>query len=265
MERKSQEYLEDNFIDQTAAKACGFDDDQLAEELDAALAAGDPLPKAPGGELEKIMGMLEGEKLKSPSHHKPKHIRRMVKTLVAAAVLGAMVIGGSMWVGAKRYYTYDSRERADLSNVVVLNNSEDNLVKDGSIEVKEAYEQIQHALNIKTLELSYLPDRLIFSEYEIRNRKGLIKFRAGDEKLFFYQGISDRPSSLGFVSDMKELQKIYNEYLDMEIAIYEQDMADGEKEYSMIIDEGNTYYILEGIMEEEEFIKIVGGIKFFDN
>ena len=32
----------------------------------------------------------------------------------------------------------------------------------------------------------------------------------------------------------------------------------------MIISENNAYYVLEGIIEEEEFIKIVSGIKLFE-
>ena len=265
MRRESQEYLENNPIDQKVAESFNRTDQQRAKELEAIKASISQanLPKAPVGELQKIMDRVEEELDAKPSHHKKNNVRKMVKMLAAAAVLGAMVIGGSMWVGAKRYYTYDSQKRNDANNVIAFDNSTDNLIVDNKAEEKKAYEQIERELNIKVLELSYMPDKIVFSEYEIRNRKGLIKFSAGSDKLFFYQGINDKPSSLGFVSDMKELQKVYNQYLETEISIYQQDLADGEKEYSMIISENNTYYVLEGIIEEEEFIKIVCGIKIF--
>ena len=52
MERKSQKQLEDNFIDQKLAEAFGYQDEQLAEELDTVAAeAGDDLPRAPAGRL----------------------------------------------------------------------------------------------------------------------------------------------------------------------------------------------------------------------
>ena len=63
---------------------------------------------------------------------------------------------------------------------------------------------------------------------------------------------------------MEELEKVYNQYLDMEIMVYQQELSDGNKEYGMIINENNAYYFLEGIIEEEEFIKIVCGIKLFE-
>ena len=46
--------------------------------------------------------------------------------------------------------------------------------------------------------------------------------------------------------------------------VYQQELSDGNKEYGMIINENNAYYFLEGIIEEEEFIKIVCGIKLFE-
>lgn len=266
MRRESQEYLENNPIDQKAAESFNRTDQQRAKELDAIKASVSTanLPKAPDGELQKIMDRVEEELNAKPSQHKKNNVRKMVKMLAAAAVLGAMVIGGSMWVGAKRYYTYEMREEADLDNVIVFDNNEGNLIIDSKTEVKIAYQQIEEKLNIKALELSYLPDEITFSEYEIRNRKGLIKFGEGSDKLYFYQGINNKPSSLGYVSDMKELQKVYNQYLDMEIPIYQQDLDDGRKEYGMIINENNVYYILESVIEEEEFIKIVCGIKLFE-
>ncbi len=266
MRRESQEYLENNPIDQKAAESFNRTDQQRAKELDAIKASVSTanLPKAPDGELQKIMDRVEEELNAKPSQHKKNNVRKMVKMLAAAAVLGAMVIGGSMWVGAKRYYTYDSQKRNDVNNVIAFDNSPDNLIIDNKTEVKKAYEQIEEELNIKALELSYLPDNTIFFKYEIWKRKGLIRFGVGTDKLFFYQGINDKPSSLGYVSDMEEFQKVYNQYLDMEIPIYQQNLADGRREYSMIINDDNAYYILEGVIEEEEFVKIVYGIKDFD-
>lgn len=266
MRKESQRYLENDPVDQKLAKLYNRTDQQRAEELDAAKASvsKDDLPNPPEGELQEIMDRIEKEYYADPSQHKRTNVRKMVKMLAAAAVLGTMVIGGSMWVGAKRYYTYEMREEADLDNVVVFDNNEGNLVIDSKTEEKIAYEQIEEKLNIDVLELSYLPDELTFSEYEIKRRKGLIKFIAGSDKVYFYQGLNDKPSSLGFVSDMKEFRKIYNQYLNLEIPIYKQNLDDGRKEYSMIIKDDNAYYILEAIIEEDEFIKIVCGIKFFE-
>lgn len=262
MERKSQKQLEDNFIDQKLAEAFGYQDEQLAEELDAVAAeAGDDLPRAPGGELRKIMDRLEREESARTSGRKAVRMRKMVKVLAAAAVLGTMVIGGSMWVGAKKYYTYDSRERSDLENVVVFNSNESNLIDEGESKEKESYKKIAEELNIDVLELSYLPEGFTFLDSTVWKSKALMKYASKNSMLLFFQGWSDKSSSTSYVSDMIEFQKIYNQYLDMEILIYQQELEDGKKEYSALIVKDNAYYILEGKIEESEFIKIVSGIR----
>jgi hypothetical protein len=181
--------------------------------------------------------------------------------LAAAAVLGAMVIGGSMWVGAKRYYTYEMREEADLDNVIVFDNNEGNLIIDSRSEERRAYERLEEELNINALELSYLPEKMTFYRFSSGKRRGLLEFVIEDDTLFFYQGINDRPSSLSYVSDMKEFDKVYNEYLGQEISIYQRALKDGAVEVSAWIMNGNQYYFMYGIIDEESFKEIVCGIK----
>ncbi len=261
MERKSQKQLEDNFIDQKLAEAFGYQDEQLAEELDAVAAeAGDDLPRAPGGELRKIMDRLERESART-SGRKAVRVRKMVKVLAAAAVLGTMVIGGSMWVGAKKYYTYDSRERSDLENVVVFNSNESNLIDESESKEKESYRKIAEELNIDVLELSYLPEGFTFLDSTVWKSKALMKYSDGNGRLFFYQGCNDKSSSASYVSDMTELKSIYNKYLDVEIAIYQQELENGETEYSTWVTQNNAYYILHGDIAGDDFIQIVQGLR----
>ncbi len=261
MERKSQKQLEDNFIDQKLAEAFGYQDEQLAEELDTVAAeAGDDLPRAPGGELRKIMDRLERESART-SGRKAVRVRKMVKVLAAAAVLGTMVIGGSMWVGAKKYYTYDSRERSDLENVVVFNSNESNLIDESESKEKESYRKIAEELNIDVLELSYLPEGFTFLDSTVWKSKALMKYSDGNGRLFFYQGCNDKSSSASYVSDMTELKSIYNKYLDVEIAIYQQELENGETEYSTWVTQNNAYYILHGDIAGDDFIQIVQGLR----
>lgn len=266
MRKESQRYLENDPVDQKLAKLYNRTDQQRAEELDAAKASvsKDDLPNPPEGELQEIMDRIEKEYYADPSQHKRTNVRKMVKMLAAAAVLGTMVIGGSMWVGAKRYYTYDSREREDLDNVVVFNNSEDNLIIDTKEEERKAYERIQEELKIKTLELSYLPEGMIFSKYEIWKRKSMMEFIADGHKLFFYQGVNDKPSSLSYVSDMRELEKVYNKYLEQEFSIYQRTLDKGEIEISVRFVSGNQYVLLYGIIDREIFKQIVCGIRPYE-
>ena len=83
----------------------------------------------------------------------------------------------------------------------------------------------------------------------------------GISNLFFVQGLNDKPSSLSYVSDAKEIKKVYNQFLEEMIPIYQEKLENGEIEFGIRITNGNAYYVLYGVLAEEEFDKIVRDIK----
>lgn len=267
MKNNDKRQLDNNFIEQKVAEAFGYSDEQLAEELDRLMEEAeksqDKALEAPEGEFERIWSRVERGHDKS--RNKGSRVKRLVKVMGVAAALGMMLFGGSMWVGAKRYYVYEVRERKDLENVIAINNSPDNVISDDVFETKKAYEQIKEELNIKVFQLSYLPEGMKFSNLEIIRNTSKMEYCCEEEWLYFYQGVSDKPSSLSYASDMEEYKKIYNLYLDSEIPIYGQVLEDGRVEFSIRIIENNQYHILEGIIDISVFEKIVCGINVFED
>ena len=260
MKNKSQTQIDDNFIDQKMAEAFGYGDQQLADELDRAVAAAkEQPPSAPEGELQRIINRLER---KAVVKHRKSRMKRIVKVLIAAAALGAMMIGGSSWVGAKRYYVQESRDRADLSDVVVFNNDENNLIDDSGAE--NAYKRIAEDLNIDVLQLSYLPEGMTFRILTQSKKRYVLEFGDGISNLFFDQGWHDKPNSLSYVSDIEMKHEVYNSYLNKELVVFQYELEDGGIQYSVRIKDGDQYYFLEGI-DVREFDDIVRGIKPFQN
>lgn len=134
MKNKEKRQLDNNFIEQQIAKAFGYSDEQLASELDRfmeeAEKSDDKALEAPEGEFERIWNRLEREH--DEKRHKGIRVKKMAMVMAVAAVLGTVLFGGSMWVGAKRYYVNEVRERGDLENVITINNSPDNMMMLGS-------------------------------------------------------------------------------------------------------------------------------------
>ncbi|MCI8515262.1 MAG: hypothetical protein HFG75_00010 [Hungatella sp.] len=259
---KEQLELNDNFIDRKMAEAFGFEDQQLADELDQAIAAANgQLPKAPEGELQRIMDRLDRENVTPVKKHRSVRIRRLAKVLIAATILGALLVSGSMWVGAKKYYSYEVREKENVQRAMTFNNK-NNLVEDS---VLETYEEIAKELNIKVLQLSYLPENMVFSEATIAKKRSIMEFGDGTGSLFFLQGLNDKPSSLSYTSDLNECQEVYNSFLNERISIYQKELENGSVELSARIIHGNQYYFLEGVVDVQEFGEIVKGIKPYND
>lgn len=268
MKKNDKRQLDNNFIEQKIAEAFGYSDEQLAKELDRfveeAKRSDNKALEAPEGEFERIWNRVERER--DRRHGKGgRKVRKLVKVMAVAAILGTMVLGGGMWVGAKRYYVYEVRERKDLDNVIVLNNSSDNLILDDYLEEEKAYNRIKDELNINVFELSYLPEGMDFYELTLSAAKSKMEFNCETDWLYFYQGMNDKPSSLSYASDMRVCDKVYNSFLDKEILIYKKLLDNGNTEFSVRIIDGNQYHILEGIIDIESFKRVVQQIKVFGN
>ncbi len=267
MKNNDKRQLDNNFIEQKVAEAFGYSDEQLAEELDRLMEEAeksqDKALEAPEGEFERIWSRVERGHDKS--RNKGSRVKRLVKVMGVAAALGMMLFGGSMWVGAKRYYVNEVREREDLENVIAINNSPDNLNSDEASKEKIAYEQIKEELNIEVLELSYLPDDMTLIRLKMFKTKGRLEFVRESEWLFFYQGLNEKPSSLSYASDMDVFKYIYNPFLAKDIPVYQKQLENGDIEFSVRIITGNSYYIMEGIIDFEDFTQIVCGIKPYDD
>ncbi len=258
MKSRKQKELDRNFIDEKLAEAFGYGDEQLEGELDRALeAAKEDRHRAPEGELQRIMDRLDYDS-EGVSKRKAVRIRRLVKYLVAAAVLGAMVIGGGMWVGAKRYYVQEVRTR---DNLMVINTDPNSVNLDKIFEKNKIYTQIENDLGIEVMELSYLPDDMLICSVSITEKKSVIELSDGANNLFLYQGQNRKPRSLGYASDAQEYQKAYNLYFDEEFPIYRERLENGEIEFGVWIVRDDVYYILYGVIDIEEFKQIVYGIR----
>ncbi len=268
MKNKEKRQLDNNFIEQQIAKAFGYSDEQLASELDRfmeeAEKSDDKALEAPEGEFERIWNRLEREH--DEKRHKGIRVKKMAMVMAVAAILGTVLFGGSMWVGAKRYYVNEVRERGDLENVITINNSPDNIIEDEITKDRLAYTKIANELNINVLELSYLPDDVIFHKLILdRNKAKMVFLDSSSIALYFYLGTNDKPSSLSYVSDMNRYDSVYNAFLDEEITIYEKDLENGRKELSIRIIREHQYYILQSDIDSDKFAQIVEGIKPYND
>lgn len=269
VKNKNQWQLDDNFIEKKLAESFGYENEQLVQELDhfkeqisTEYLSG--RSRAPEGEFQRILNRLD-QGNNTVKGHKGIRLKKVAKFVVATAVMGTMVLGSGMWVGARRIKEYQIRERSDLENVVVFGNDSDNVIisEDDESAIEKAYAQIEKELGIEVLELSYLPEDILFDRLIIKKRKGLIIFSNESKKVFFYQGLNDNTSSFSFSSNIEKCKQVYNIYLNKKIEIYKEELENGSIDFSAQIVEGNKYYLLHGVIDIEEFDQIVCGIKLY--
>ncbi len=257
--QNDKRWQDDNFIIHKMEEAFGYSDEQLAEELDRAaeLAAQHPDPylKPPEGEFQKIMERVEKEK---KAERKVLRLKKIVRPLLVAALLGGVILGSGIGVNGLEGVEYKVRERKDgdfvFSNVESI---------DIDNKVEQAYEEIERELGIVALELFYMPSDMIFEYSVLGEDRVVLEFLCGKNYFHFYQVRWNLESSINYKSDRKSYKSVYNRYLDSNISIYKNELEGEKPEFGAQYVNGDAVYYLYGIMDEDEFIKIVKYLKYY--
>ncbi len=259
--QNGKKWPDDNFITHKLEEAFGYSDQQLVEEFDRAATlyaqSPDPRLKPPEGEFQKIMERVEKEK---KAERKVIRLKKVLRPMLVAALLGGAVLGSGIGVNGLEGTDYRPREREEGD--VIFNNV-------GHIEeisdIEQVYKDIEETIGISAIELSYLPEGMIFDEASLNKNRITLTFIYNKNRFYFHQVLWNLDDSANYKSDRKLYKEVYNRYLDNYISIYKNELDGESPEFSAQFIDGEAYYYLFGIIDEDQFIKIVEHIKYYEN
>lgn len=260
LRQNDKKWHDDNFIAHKLEEAFGYSEEQLAEELDraAALAAQQPDPRLepPEGEFQKIMERVEKEK---KAERKVVRLKRILKPMLVAALLGGVILGSGIGVNGLEGVEYTVRRQGEEN--IIFNNTETSKMEDS---IEAAYEHIGDTLGIPAVECFYMPNGMKFEKATLSKNRAKLEFMYEENHIHFYQVLWNLSNSANYISDRKPYKEIYNRYLDCDISIYKNELEGEEPEFGAQFFSDKAYYYYYGIMKEEEFIKIVKYMKFYE-
>lgn len=260
LSQNNKEWLDDNFIRQKLEEAFGYSDRQLVKEFDraAALSAQHPDPrlKPSENEFKRIMERVEREK---KAERKVIRLKRVLRPLLVAALLGGAILGSGIGVSGRRAVEYGIREQGEKG--IIFNNSK-NIEKENNIE--QVLNDIEDTLGIPAIECFYMPKGMLLEDITLSSNRAKLEFEYKGNYIHFYQVLWTLSNSADYESDREPYKEIYNRYLDENILIYKNDLEGEKPEFSAQFSNDKAYYYFCGIMSEEEFIKIVEHMKFYE-
>ncbi|MEY8339446.1 hypothetical protein AALB16_15750 [Lachnospiraceae bacterium 62-35] len=278
--------MNDNLIDEAIRAAYGFSDKQIQAELEAAIADSNNPPelKAPEDEFQKILQKIEKlgieplplERDKASFHtskvlcegmsntapisfQRPVISRKIRKVLLVTAVLSIIGIGMSLRAvgkGAMQYRVVDAGNRG--TNIIWSNVKwEEQITSE-----EEAYTKIEETLKVPALKMGYTPLGMDFERLIIGENCGIMQFKYNKYYFYIYQlgTLSEKNGMHGSNRGIK-LSEVYNPWMKKNLSIYENELEDGKKEYSVDFNyDTEAGYYINGVMDESEFIKVVKGL-----
>ena len=197
--------------------------------------------------------------------HRSKKKRRLFLALAAVLILvcGSVITG----TGSKSYWKvlWDRVAGDEKANIINVENMESEETQD--TDEIQVFNEIRKEVGISPVRFGYMPKTLLFTGYELDKEQNLavIFYNYNDQIIQYLMYMNNTDSSYG----QTEIDQLINEYQ----IVVNNNIID-IKEYSVVNQKNNRYmaefeymdaqYRLTGIMEKEEFDKIIENLIFYD-
>lgn len=198
-----------------------------------------------------------------------KVIRKKKKSKLVIGALAAVLIlvcGSVMTsVGSKSYWKvlWERDNGDENSNIINVEDMETKETEDGD-ELK-ADKEITKVMGVFLVKLEHKPKGMVLTRYAVDGdqRKATLFYKYENEIIRYTMYMNSKDSSLG----QKAVDKLLNEYIVMngekEISVKEYEVKNKkEKRYIAEFEYKDIQYQLKGIMEKDEFEKILKNLFF---
>ncbi len=232
----------------------------MADEREKLLMESEELQdvKVPEGMLENIHRELE---IRNGTARKVRIRRRMVIAVAAAAVscVGFGVIG----YGNREYEPEIIEREVGDDTTIKVNNSE--AIASGYDE-EEVCQEIKEKLGMIPVRLCYQPQGMYLENYwiEEKPKEVILKYSVDEEHVYIYISKDFKESSVNYETDGEELDTLIIDSTRLEIKVFKYEYEDEESlkqsYYISSFKYLNTYYSIHGMIEYDEFIKILENI-----
>lgn len=236
---------------------------QMDEELDAMADARERLLmemeelhdiEMPEEKLEDILRELETRKKAAESSRKPRARIRMAVAL--AAVLILLVGAGAVGSGAKLYVPEIFQNMKGNEVETIVENSDSTYVLYNEKEVRQ---EIKEKLGVLAPNLVYQPQGMQLREYEIHEDDGeaFIRYEYAGNSLYIMIDKDYHDSSVQRHTDGEVVETLTSFIGEIEIPVYSYQTSMDESYFAASFEYLNTCYYITGMMEQEEFTKIL--------
>lgn len=279
-----------NFIEnpeERARELFGYDDETLLRELKEAemeleqMKAENPeleaqIAKETAAGFEALMQRIHDEGIKpvtereysekkKEEERKVTRLRPVLKGMFAVAAVLVVLSGMGVVVSARNGFEYRHKNVGKVKTEDLWQNGE---YESDVSSLENAYKKLHDSLGINVLALGYQPKDMTFVEILIDEEKGhaTIVLQYNNNRIFLKETKSILNQVSGaVVSDRRKTEVIYNPWLECELLVEERLLKDQKIEYSTKLESNGAYYYFEGIMDKDEFLKIVKDLYYLQD
>lgn len=228
----------------------------MADEREKLLMESEELQdvKMPEGMLEKIHRELE---IQNSAANKIRIRRRMIIAVAAAAV--SCVGLGAVGYGNKVFEPQVIEREVGDNTTTKINNSD---ATERQFDEEVVCQEIQEKLGLIPVKLGYQSTGMYLAEYWIDEdpKEAILEYKVDESYVYIYISKDYVDASVNYETDKKERDTLVIDSSRLEIKIFEYKDSFQTTYYISSFKYLNTYYSIHGMMEYDEFIKILENI-----
>jgi hypothetical protein len=203
-------------------------------------------------------------------HKKVVRKKKKSKLVIGALAAVLILVCGSVMtsVGSKSYWKtlWNDSNGDEQNNGIDVENMES--IESEDIDEIKAYKDIARVMGDSLVRLKYKPEDMVLKKYSIdsEQRRVTLFYQYGEQVIRYAMYTNSKDSSLG----QKTVDNLINEYKvengEKQIQVKEYEVKNTkEKRYIAEFEYKDVQYQLKGIMEKDEFEKILKNLFFLKN
>lgn len=186
--------------------------------------------------------------------------RIRLRAALAVALVAILALGVGMVGSGKKVYlpVVSQKENGDESTTKV-NNNEGNVPSE--YDEEKVCQEIEDQLGVLPVRFGYRPKDMILQEYWIKeDQDAVLRYACETKQVHVYISKDYDESSINFKMDGILKNTVLAEAMSMEIPVYEYEDSNGSIYMQSSFEYLNTFYSISGMLEQEEFEKILENI-----
>ncbi len=236
-------------------------EESTTSEAAAAKAEGAP-SDAEGNDAGNVVEIRATETSTASNYTKTARRPRIrLRAALAAALVAILALGVGMVGSGKKVYlpVVSQKENGDGSTIIV-DNSEENIY--GGYDEEEVCQEIEDQLGVLPVRFGYQPQGMVLQEYWIKEelKEAIMRYVCNEKQLHVYISKDYDDSSINVNVDGEIDEVVKMDALRMEVPVYQYRDSNENQYYQVSFEYLNTYYSLSGLMEREEFRKMLENI-----
>ena len=235
-------------------------EESTTSEAAAAKAEGAPSDDE-GNDASNVVEIRATETSTASDHTKTARRPRIrLRAALAAALVAILALGVGMVGSGKKVYLPVVSQREDGDESTTKVNNSDSAVASNYDEEKVCQE-IEDQLGVLPVRFGYQPKEMTLQEYWIKDdQDAILRYACGTRQIHVYISKDYDDSSINFKVDGELKDTVQAEAMSMEIPVYEYEDSNGSIYMQSSFEYLNTYYSISGMLEQEEFEKILENI-----